>query len=79
MRQWSPSRQAYWPRAWPPIIIALMLTTLVTWLLSPPGWWGLVVGLVIGATSVQARWMVWRRRHPPVPIWVRARREAPWN
>lgn len=79
MRRWLSSRQAYTPRMWPPLLIAVVLTSAMSWLLQPPLFAAIVVPVLIGAGVAQVRWMVWRRRHPPLPTWVRARREAPWN
>lgn len=85
-------RQAYWPRMWPNLLLALAIGTVVQGVLWLAGvrassaLGGVVIGALVGSIVAAGYWNVmifrWRRKHPelkPEEIVDRRRDAAPWN
>jgi len=88
--RWMPHRQAYFPRMWPGLVLAVVVAEAVQLAGAPAlglaGWprvlFGAFVGAVVGFGVARWRLVRWRRRHPPITPheWLEAqRRAAPWN
>ena len=68
--RWMPHRQAYFPRAWPPLLFAavfiLALDAVIVFFIwdDMPWWVAGLMGGVVGLSSSQIRVAVWKWRHP---------------
>lgn len=81
-RYYVRSRRAYTPRGWPPLLLAVVLAILAVQVLSVPGIVAGLIGGAVGFAVMQARWMLWRWRHPVVThdqYIEDLRRAARWN
>jgi hypothetical protein len=81
-RRYMGHRRAYTPRYGPWMVLAVILTILASEALRTPAFASGVLGFLIGFVVANARWMIWRWRHPVISHdqYVEdLRRAARWN
>jgi hypothetical protein len=63
-RPYSVCRAAPYPRAWPPVLTAAAVSFTLVYLFTPPVWAAFAGCLAVGFGVAEARWALWRWRHP---------------
>jgi hypothetical protein len=85
-RLYASHRRAWTPRLWPILLADVPLILALNFWIQPSVLGAAALGVGVALLSAQARWTIWRRRHPVIPLdeYVtdllnEMRRKARWN